>query len=101
MKALQERFPDKSKAGKYSCTIGILAQLRRHNDESMECYIERFESTKAKVDPQFYTEPYIKETFLQGIKETDPQIWWAIEARRDLTELNQIMDETVYYASRY
>ena len=73
LKTLQERFSDKSKVGKYSCTIGSLAQLRRHNDESMDRYIERFESTKAKVDPQFYTEPYIKvlilrKSFCKGLK---------------------------------
>ena len=101
LKALQQSFPDKSKVGKYSCTIGSLTQLRRHSDESMENFVVRFESYKAKVDPQFYTEPYIKEIFLQGIKETDSQIWWAIESRRDLNQLKQIMDETIYFSSRF
>jgi hypothetical protein len=98
LKALQERFPDKSKVGKYSCTIG---SLRRRDDESMESFVGRFEKIKSHVDPQFYTEPYIKEIFLQGLKETDPQIWWAIESRRELTDLKQIMDESLYYEGRY
>jgi hypothetical protein len=101
LEALKERFPDQSKVGQYSCGIGGLSQLRRQNDESMQSFIARFLTYKSKVDPKFYTDAYIIETFKDSLKETDQQLWWIIESRRELKDLKSIMNEAVHLENRY
>ena len=87
--------------GQYSCGIGGLSQLRRQNNESLQGFISRFLSYKAKVDPKFYTEAYIIETFKDSLKDTYQQLWWIIESRRKLKIFKSIMDEAVYLENRY